>query len=517
MHVNLSLLLFVIFTVISVTIINSNVVFGQDIDELVDQGDELINLNSYKEAIASYDKVLEIDPNSVSALGGKGLALYYSGKIGEAIQYLDRALVIDPNNAENLTTMGMALLDYSGSDKVLIDLKKYGKGSEYISYIDKALEIDPDDELANASWYHYYGDNGRALFWYNELLKKEPDNVFVLTKKGGTLASLDDKEAITYFDKALAIDPNNIVTLATAAQALFYSADLYEEAASYYEKALMVDPTYRYLMSDFNSLFGSTYLDRPDYAIAVYDKVIARHPTEKSVPYHAALYLRSNYEYEKMLTYSDKALAIDPNDVEILIVKGISLYNLDRYEDAITYFDKALAIDPTNDYAMEYRAESVGSLQGETVMKSIPVTRIATEIKESQGGCLIATAAYGTELASQVQMLREIRDHSLLSITSGASFMTGFNAVYYSFSPTVADWERQSPIFKEAIKITIIPLLTSISILKYMDIDSEQQILGYGMGIILLNIGIYFVVPAILITSVAKRLSSIKQNKKKLI
>ena len=50
----------------------------------------------------------------------------------------------------------------------------------------------------------------------------------------------------------------------------------------------------------------------------------------------------------------------------------------------------------------------------------------------SGGGCLIATAAYGTELAPQVQLLREIRDNTLSSTTSGTSFMIGFNTVYYS-------------------------------------------------------------------------------------
>jgi len=116
------------------------------------------------------------------------------------------------------------------------------------------------------------------------------------------------------------------------------------------------------------------------------------------------------------------------------------------------------------------------------------------------GGCLISTATYGSELASQVQMLREIRDNSLLETESGSAFMSGFNSIYYSFSPTIADLERQSPIFKEVVKITLTPLITSLSILNYVDMDSEAKVLGYGISLILLNIGMYFVAPAILIT-----------------
>jgi len=120
------------------------------------------------------------------------------------------------------------------------------------------------------------------------------------------------------------------------------------------------------------------------------------------------------------------------------------------------------------------------------------------------GGCLIATAAFGSELAPQVQLLREVRDNVLFGTSSGTAFMSAFNNVYYSFSPTVADWERDNPAFKELVKTTITPMLSTLSILNYVDIDSEQQMLGYGVGIILLNVGMYFVAPAIVIVKLRK-------------
>ena len=121
-------------------------------------------------------------------------------------------------------------------------------------------------------------------------------------------------------------------------------------------------------------------------------------------------------------------------------------------------------------------------------------------------GCLIATAAFGSEMAPQVQLLREIRDNTVLQTESGSAFMTGFNQFYYSFSPAVADYERENPAFKEAVKITLTPLLASLTLLQYADIDSESEMLGYGIGVILLNIGMYFVAPAILIMKVRKRI-----------
>jgi hypothetical protein len=102
-------------------------------------------------------------------------------------------------------------------------------------------------------------------------------------------------------------------------------------------------------------------------------------------------------------------------------------------------------------------------------------------------------------------MLREIRDNAVLSTTSGTAFMTGFNQFYYSFSPTIADWERENPVFQEAVKITITPLLTSLSILNHVDIDSEEEMLGYGISLIILNLGMYFVAPALVILKLKKK------------
>ena len=127
------------------------------------------------------------------------------------------------------------------------------------------------------------------------------------------------------------------------------------------------------------------------------------------------------------------------------------------------------------------------------------------EQQKKGGGCLIATAAFGSEMAPQVQFLREIRDNTVLQTQSGSTFMTGFNQFYYSFSPTIADYERENPAFKETVKIAITPMLTSLAILNYVDIDSEEEMLGYGIGIILLNIGMYFVAPAVIIFKIRNR------------
>lgn len=145
----------------------------------------------------------------------------------------------------------------------------------------------------------------------------------------------------------------------------------------------------------------------------------------------------------------------------------------------------------------------------EELEETVPV-----ETPQSKGGgCLIATAAYGTELAPQVQLLREVRDNVLFSTGSGTSFMTAFDAVYYTFSPTIADWERQNSAFKETVRIAITPMLSTLSVLNYVEIDSEQEMVGYGIGIILLNVGMYFALPAFLILGSRKLLKMQRVSK----
>ncbi len=124
-----------------------------------------------------------------------------------------------------------------------------------------------------------------------------------------------------------------------------------------------------------------------------------------------------------------------------------------------------------------------------------PVSNNDIPPKEN-GGCLIATAAFGSELAPQVQQLRELRDNTVLSTESGIAFMGGFNQLYYSFSPSVADFERENPVFKEIVKVGLTPMLSSLSLLNHIDIDSEEEMLGYGISIVLLNIGMYIGIPA---------------------
>jgi len=300
-----------------------------------------------------------------------------------------------------------------------------------------------------------------------------------------------------------------------------------EDAIRYYDKALLYFPEMNQALANK----GTSLVELGKYkeSIPYLEKALIYNPNEPIILTSLVDALFYTEKYEDALIYTDKILSVDRNNIEVLYRKAVILSSLDRFEESLTYFDKVMPfyqgdknVQRGRDFVIQQIEENKnkdlqliekkdGIICGQgTILNDQGQCVPDPNYKKSSpvsGGCLIATATFGTEIAPQVQLLREIRDNTLLQTSSGISFMTSFNQFYYTFSPTIADWERQNPIFKETVKIGITPLLTSLSILKYVDIDSEAEVLGYGISLILLNIGMYFVAPTILVSKLKKRIS----------
>ena len=173
--------------------------------------------------------------------------------------------------------------------------------------------------------------------------------------------------------------------------------------------------------------------------------------------------------------------------IDVMILTNDKLYTfaysntVDNFDDGISKFNEAL-----NSFEIPS--------QNSIIIKST---------EEEGGGCLIATATYGSELAPQVQQLRELRDNQLLQTESGTQFMTMFNDIYYSFSPIIADYERENPYFKEAVKLAITPMISTLSLME--NVESDSEVLGLGLSVIMLNLGMYLGVPAVLIIGIKKK------------
>jgi peptide/nickel transport system substrate-binding protein len=179
------------------------------------------------------------------------------------------------------------------------------------------------------------------------------------------------------------------------------------------------------------------------------------------------------------------------------LTSGQGTFSLDyTFAEAGTYRLAAENINGSGESAQR----NIVVLQGSAAPAPAPVPA------QKPSGCLIATAAFGSELTPQVQLLRGFRDNYILKSQSGSAFMDAFDAVYYSFSPQVADYERQQPWLQSTVKAGLYPLFGILLV-------SQQAFSAAGgdAGAVLAGatasalIGAVYVAPAVAGVTVAKK------------
>jgi hypothetical protein len=177
-------------------------------------------------------------------------------------------------------------------------------------------------------------------------------------------------------------------------------------------------------------------------------------------------------------------------------------------------------------YSYEYTFSKAGTVtlaannindQGESAKIDLVVQQVTGNqnpqaSQPTQSQCLIATAAFGSELTPQVQYLRHFRDHYILSTASGTAFMRVFDSIYYSFSPQVAEYEREQPWLQSIVKIALYPLFGILMAAErtYTTVGGGEAgaILAGGLSSIL--VGAVYLGPIGYITSKSRRVNNSK-------
>ncbi len=119
--------------------------------------------------------------------------------------------------------------------------------------------------------------------------------------------------------------------------------------------------------------------------------------------------------------------------------------------------------------------------------------------------CIIASAAYESDLEPHVQFLREFRDQRVASSFLGSQFMNVFNSFYYSFSPAVAEAISTSESARAATRGVLSPLLGSLYVGRVVfDLLSAVPDLGIVAAGLLSTalIGILYASPLIAVNAV---------------
>ncbi|MBI1955348.1 MAG: tetratricopeptide repeat protein, partial [Acidobacteria bacterium] len=214
--------------------------------EILNKGAALNNLGRTKEALACFDKALEILPRFDAGWLNKGVVLWKLGREKEALACYDKAIEINPNSAQSWYNRGLAYQNYDALEDALA------------SY-ERALTLNP---LHDAAWL----------------------NKGVILRK-----LLRSREAVECYDKVLALNPQSAVAWYNKGYALRQMGRVQDELACY-EKVLSIDPYYTEAWLNRGVAFRKQ--NRLIEALGCYDKVLEMQPKHPDAWYNKGMVLR---------------------------------------------------------------------------------------------------------------------------------------------------------------------------------------------------------------------------------
>jgi predicted O-linked N-acetylglucosamine transferase (SPINDLY family) len=253
---------------------------------------------------------------SATELLGQALSLHQQGRLPEAEKFYKAALKIEPDHFDALHLLGVLK-------------QQQGNSAEALRLIAAALKTDATpDALSN------YGNvlcavsrQQEALPFYDRALALKPDDILALTNRGAALNALGrQQEALACYDRVLAIHP--------------------DYANAHYNRG--------------NALLG---LKRPQEALACYDRALALQPGETGALLNRGNALAELNRHEEALACYDRLLALEPSNAEALVSRGSALAALKRPEEALACYDRALTLRPDHAGAHYNRGNALFELQ----------------------------------------------------------------------------------------------------------------------------------------------------------
>jgi tetratricopeptide (TPR) repeat protein len=198
----------------------------------------LYESNRFADAIKVYDDMLRTSHNSyllkvrnLALYSEKGLQSFHSTPVNYtgARDYFAKVLSIVPNDPEALNNEGISLFHL--------------KNKTALKYFDKAISLNSSDidtlwNKANALLE--FGNNTGAVSVFTKVLQLRPNDPAANDDMGVALFNLDNKTALTFFNKAIALNTTDSNAWFNRG-ALLQSWGDYKGAISYYEKALQLN------------------------------------------------------------------------------------------------------------------------------------------------------------------------------------------------------------------------------------------------------------------------------------
>jgi tetratricopeptide (TPR) repeat protein len=275
-------------------------------------GDSFFGLGKFDEAYKCFDKALELDEDLSEAWYKKGTVLEAKGRWGGALQLYERAIALDPEYFEPRLRVAEALSER----------QKYNEALKAYDEVLSRKPTEPKAMAGKASTYRAMGRWGAALQLLENLTKEHDDFAPGWILRGQILKDQRQSDkAMTDFDRALAIEPENSEALIEKSWLLFENGG-FNESLRIFKIAAQVEPR------------------NPKAWLGVAES------------------FREMGDKEKSMAAYDKAIEIAPGDSAIWLKRGIALHEFERYREALDSYDKALGIIPNLEEAKRWRERS---------------------------------------------------------------------------------------------------------------------------------------------------------------
>lgn len=305
----------------------------------------LLNLNKYSQANAACDLALRSDGNWGDNTAGlawynKGLSETKLGQFNEAIASFNRALNLDAQNS-------LALV---GSCQALTNL---GRLYEAIAACDAAIKANSNwgDSSPAIAWYHKglaqqkNGQIQEAIASFDQAIATNPKDADIWVTHGQALALVGKPaQASISFEFAVKLSPNYSLALAHQS-ATFNKLGKYKEAQTASEQAIQGDNRW----GDITPALaweqrGIAVAGMGNYeeGLASIERAIALNPNHAEAWNNRAVTQWYLGRYSDALASSDRATTINPKYAQAWFNKGRILKSLERYSPALTAYNQAL-------------------------------------------------------------------------------------------------------------------------------------------------------------------------------
>jgi predicted O-linked N-acetylglucosamine transferase (SPINDLY family) len=232
--------------------------------------------------------------------------------------------------------------------------------------------------LRQALAFHQSGQLAPAQAIYEEILTVEPRHFDALHLLGVIAAqSKYPAQAVTLFDRAIGIDPDNAAAhcnrgtalqelgqwdaaLASYDQAIALASDYFEAyynrgnvlkdlkrfvaSLDSYDRAIALKPGHAESHSNRGIVLAE--LEQWEAALAGYCQAIALRPTYAEAHYNSGNALCVLKRFDAALASYDRAVALKPDYPEAHSNRGVALNELKRFEAALASYDRAIALKP---------------------------------------------------------------------------------------------------------------------------------------------------------------------------